>query len=244
MHIPDGYISQKICIIFFMGMLPVWAYTCRQTLKHIDRKYLPVLAVATSFSFTVMMFRFSIVGEIYGHAIGSGILSIVFGPWVSALVISLALLIQATLFNYGGLSTFAINSFTIGYVASFSAYYCFKLLAGNENIKHSQKVIFAGISGLISIIAASCMTALIFEIQRFFFNASSTTVLYLQYSIKLALNAILFGHLFVFSWLEAGITALSVHILDKDKSLIQLFLKKPEFKRTLEVYSSNENQIS
>ncbi len=73
---------------------------------------MPLLAVFSAFSFVLMMFNLPLPGGTTGHAVGMGIASIVLGPWMAMLAVSVALLVQAVFFGDGGISAYGANAST------------------------------------------------------------------------------------------------------------------------------------
>ena len=127
-HIPDGFLSPSTYITASFIALPLLIRAFKKTKELIDDESFALLSSLSAFSFVVMMFNIPIPGGTSGHAIGAAILAILFGPWVAAFCISLTLFIQALIFGDGGLSVFAVNSLSMGFTASFVAFYVHKLL--------------------------------------------------------------------------------------------------------------------
>ena len=62
------------------------------------------------------------------HPCGTGLAAILVGPYLSILLTSIALLIQALFLAHGGLSTWGANIVSMGVVGSFTGYFMFKIL--------------------------------------------------------------------------------------------------------------------
>ena len=120
MHIPDGYISPKVFVPFYLLFIPLLLKGVRKLRNRLDEEVLPLLSSLTALSFIIMMFNVPVPGGTSGHALGAALIAIVFGPWAGFLSVSLVLLLQAMLFGDGGITTYAVNAVAMGYVASFS----------------------------------------------------------------------------------------------------------------------------
>ncbi|MGA7845136.1 MAG: energy-coupling factor ABC transporter permease, partial [Dehalococcoidales bacterium] len=116
MHIPDGYLSPATCGVMYAAAVPFWAVAVKRVRKALTARTVPVLALFSAFSFTLMMFNVPIPGGTTAHAVGATLLAIVLGPWEAVLGVSTALGIQALFFGDGGLLTFGANCFNMAIV--------------------------------------------------------------------------------------------------------------------------------
>lgn len=226
MHIPDGALCPLTCITSFSAMIPVWFLSTKKISKTISSKYIPTLAIGSAFAFSIMMFNVPIPGGTTGHAIGAALLSLIFGPYASAMIVTIALAIQALLFGDGGITTFAANSFVIGFVPSFTGYYTYRwFIAITENTTRS-KIIASGIAGYVSIVAAAVLAGFILGLQPLLSHSVDGTPLYFPYSLKVSVFAMFAEHILVFGWVEGLLTAAMFGLLLKDKSPVINILKK------------------
>jgi cobalt/nickel transport system permease protein len=227
MHISDGSLCPLTCITSFAAMIPVWIWASRKTGATLNSKYIPTLAIGSAFSFSIMMFNVPIPGGTTGHAIGATLLSLIFGPYASAMIITIALAIQALLFGDGGITCFAVNSFIIGFVSSFVGYYSYKGLTSIITNNKKNKIIASGVAGYVSILSASLITGIILGIQPILSHTANGTPLYFPYSLTISVFSIFTEHLLIFGWVEGIITALAFGLLIKEKSpLINIFKKE------------------
>src|SRR5438270_7241717 len=122
MHIPDGYLSPSTCAALYVGAAPFWYVALQRVKRLLHTRFLPLLSVFAAFSFVVMMFNLPLPGGTSGHAVGMGIASIVLGPWMSILSVSVALLVQAVFFGDGGITAYGANCFNMAVAGSLVAY--------------------------------------------------------------------------------------------------------------------------
>jgi cobalt/nickel transport system permease protein len=210
MHIPDGYLSPATVAISYAVMIPLWAYGFKKLKEKLNEKTLPLLGTLSALSFLIMMFNIPVPGGTSGHAIGTSLLAIMFGPWVAFISVSFVLLIQAVVFGDGGMSTWAVNSFDMAFVAAFVAYYVFYLL--------KDKTKFAPfIAGYIAINVAAFSDAVILGIQPIFWHDADGKPLYFPFDLKVAIPAMMAAHLGVFGVIEGVFT-----------QIVYAFLKKRE----------------
>jgi len=168
-----------------------------------------------------MMFNIPLPGGTTGHALGVTVATIVLGPWASTLAISLALTIQALLFGDGGITTLGANCFNMAIVGSFVAYGVYRLVASGAQVSSKRRITAAGIAGYISINVCAFLTAIEFGIQPAFFHDASGAPLYAPYPLRVAIPAMMIGHLTLAGLAEAVISAGMVsYLLRSDSRLL------------------------
>jgi len=195
MHIPDGYLSPSTCAVLYAGSAPFWYAALRRLQRWLSTRLIPLISVFAAFSFLVMMFNLPLPGGTTGHALGVGVAAIVLGPWASILALSIALLIQALFFGDGGITTLGANCFNMAIVGSLAAYLVYRLLAGRAAIASSRRVVAAALAGYTAINASAFCAAVEFGLQPLLFKDSSGAPLYAPYPLRIAIPAIMIGHL-------------------------------------------------
>jgi len=207
MHIADGYLSPLTCAITYGAVLPLWFVAFKKLKQTLDEETLPLIASLSALSFVVMMFNIPIPGGTSGHAIGVGIISILFSPWIGFLSLSLVLFIQAVLFGDGGLSTLAANSLGMGFVGAFGASFVYNL---------SKKYKFSlFLSGWASAVLASVFIAVILGIQPYLGVDTNSQPLYFPFDLKVTIPAIVGSHILFFGIIEGVFTHFAYKFLLK-----------------------------
>lgn len=169
-----------------------------------DAQTIPLLGLFAAFCFVIMMFNLPLPGGTTGHAVGMGMASIILGPWVSMVAISMALLVQALFFGDGGITAFGANCFNMAIIGSSVAYVLYRLIAYRANITATRRVIAAAIAGYAAINAAAFCAAIEFGIQPLLFHTPNGAPLYAPYPLSIAIPAMMIGHL-TFAGLAEGI---------------------------------------
>jgi len=226
MHIPGQYLCPYTCLASFAVMIPVWIVTVKKIKKTLKPEHIKAIALGSAFSFAVMMLNVPIPGGSTGHAIGAVLLSILFGPYISALAVTIALAVQALMFGDGGINTFAVNSFTIAYVTSFSGFYLYKYLLKKLPHKPFMRIAASGISSYCSIVFAAFITGLILGLQPILAHTANGTPLYFPYSLDVSIPAMVSEHILYFGWAEAFITMIMSALLLNEKSHLFNLVKK------------------
>lgn len=217
MHIPDGYLGPATSGILFAAMLPIWITASRIVKKTLKTKQVPLLAIGAAFSFVIMMFNVPIPGGTTGHAVGAVLIAILLGPWAACIALTVALIVQALLFGDGGITAIGANCFNLAFVEVFIGYYLYRLISGSTLITSRRRMIAAGVAGYIALNVAALSTAIQFGIQPLLHKTVSGQPLYCPYGLKVAIPAMLGGHLLIFGWVEALVTALVIKYLQKQE---------------------------
>src|SRR5215472_4111333 len=151
MHIPDGYLSPVFSLGTGAVTVPVWAIAGRRVQRILSNRTVPLLAIFSAFSFTIMMFNVPVPGGTTAHGVGGTLLAIVLGPWAAVIGVSVALVIQALFFGDGGILAIFANCLNMGVILPFTGYACYRLLAGRSALLSNRRVWAAGIGSYAGI---------------------------------------------------------------------------------------------
>ncbi len=195
MHIPDGYLSPSTCAALYGTSLPFWYAALRKVRGLLNTQFIPRISLFAAFSFIVMMFNLPLPGGTTGHAVGVGIAAIVLGPWASMLALSITLAIQAVFFGDGGITSLGANCLNMAIAGSLVAYGVNRLLSGNSPLASRRRVLAAAAAGYAAINASAFLAAIELGIQPLLFRDLSGAPLYAPYSLRVALPAMMIGHL-------------------------------------------------
>ncbi len=209
MHIPDGYLSPATVAVSYAVMIPLWAYGFKKLKENLNEETIPLIGTLSALSFVIMMFNIPVPGGTSGHAIGTTILAILFGPWVAFIAVSFVLLIQAIVFGDGGISAWAVNSFDMAFIAAFVGYFIFNFL--------KDKKFAPFIAGYVAINVAALSDSIILGIQPIFWHDANGHPLYFPFSLSVAIPAMMGAHLLVFGVIEGVFTQI-VYSFVKRKS--------------------------
>lgn len=129
MHIPDGFLNiatvATTCAVSAGGI----GGAVKVVGKKLGEKQVPLMGILAAFIFAAQMLNFPIAGGTSGHVIGAALAAILLGPWAAVLIMSCVLIAQSLIFQDGGLLALGANIFNMGIVASFSAYYIYRLVS-------------------------------------------------------------------------------------------------------------------
>jgi cobalt/nickel transport system permease protein len=122
MHIPDGILNNTVSITSAACTIPVVAYAYRQAKKDLSDKLIPRSAGLAAFIFVAQLINFPIGLGTSGHLTGAFLLTYILGPWLSILVLTLVLTIQAFIFQDGGILVLPVNVMNMAIVGCLSSY--------------------------------------------------------------------------------------------------------------------------
>jgi cobalt/nickel transport system permease protein len=213
-HIPDGYLSP----IFAGGMgvvtVPGWIIAARRVEKALNHRTVPLLAVMSALSFTIMMFNVPVPGGTTAHGTGAALLAIVLGPWAAAIGVSTALIIQTLFFGDGGVLAIFANCFNIGMLLPFVAYGAYRAIAGRSPTA-TRRLWAAGLGAYAGMAAAGLAVGVELGLQPLLFVDPDGRPLYSPYGLREAVPAMLVAHLFGAAIVEAIITSLGLTYLQR-----------------------------
>lgn len=190
MHISEGVLSVPI-------LAAGAALTAAGTfvgLRKLDNERLVTVAILSAAFFVGSLIHIPI-GPASAHLILNGLLGAVLG-WASFPAILVGLLLQAVLFQYGGLSVLGVNTFDMAAPAVLCSMLCGPLLRMNGK----ARAIGAFLCGSLSVLLASLLTATALSLTDEGFVQAAVTLVLAHIPVML---------------LEGGFTVLVVGYLTK-----------------------------
>jgi cobalt/nickel transport system permease protein len=129
MHIPDNFLSTPVWATLDAIAVPAVAMVSRKAQQATDTNRLPLLGVMGAFVFAAQMINFPVGIGTSGHLVGGTLLACILGPWAGGLVITSILLIQALVFQDGGILALGANIINMGLLGVLAGYLPAKLLS-------------------------------------------------------------------------------------------------------------------
>lgn len=136
MHIPDGFLSVAVGIIFWIISIIVLAVALRRTSQSLGERQAPLMGVLAAAIFAGQMLNFPVAGGTSGHLLGAALATIVLGPWPAMLVMTAVVSVQALVFQDGGLIVLGANLFNmavVGVTVSYAMYSLVQRLAQGKS---------------------------------------------------------------------------------------------------------------
>lgn len=125
MHIMEGFLPPLWAVLWWLVALPFWFIGFRQVrnllLKEPEKRM--YLGLAGGFIFVLSALKIPSVTGSSSHPTGTGIGTMMFGPFVTAILGTIALIFQALLLAHGGISTLGANAISMAIGGPLVAYY-------------------------------------------------------------------------------------------------------------------------
>ena len=200
MHIPDGFIDLKTVITTSVVSAGGLGYSIYKVKKVFKAKTIAIMGVLAALIFALQMINFSIPGGTSGHLLGGALSSIMVGPFGGSIILSVVLIVQALIFNDGGITALGANMFNMTIIGVFSSYLIYFLI---------RKISKSKINFYIAIFIASWLSVVIAS----FFAALELGVSG-TYAMGVTLKAMVLVHM-VIGIGEAIITTAIIAFVDK-----------------------------
>jgi cobalt/nickel transport system permease protein len=155
MHIPDGFLSTPVWATLDVVSAPAVAWVARRAQRDTQDHRIPLLGVMGAFVFAAQMVNFPVGPGTSGHLVGGALLAIVLGPAAASLVLTAILVLQALIFQDGGVLALGANVFNMALVGVAAAYLPYRLWASPEKPGSRSRAIFA--AGALSVLASACL---------------------------------------------------------------------------------------
>ncbi|MCQ1539140.1 energy-coupling factor ABC transporter permease [Methanocalculus taiwanensis] len=167
MHIMEGFLPSPWWQIWFILSAPfvIMGFYALRRMVHENREALPLLAVAGAFVFVLSSLKLPSVTGSCSHPTGTGLGSVLFGPFITSVLALIVLVYQALFLAHGGFSTLGANLFSMGIAGPVVAYAIF--VAGKKaGINEIVTIFFAAaFANIITYVVTSLQLALAFPAE-------------------------------------------------------------------------------
>lgn len=134
MHIPDHLLSTPVTVATYVSAAVLVGTSLWQTLRRKPSSgRLGLAALATAAVFAAQAFNIPLAPEYSGHLVGAALLTILFGPWLATLSLSLILALQAFLLGDGGNAALGANILIMGVAGSWFAWLLWRGLGPQDS---------------------------------------------------------------------------------------------------------------
>jgi len=151
MHIPDGFLSTPVWATLDVISAPAVAWTARRAQRDTQDHRIPLLGVMGAFVFAAQMVNFPVGPGTSGHLVGGALLTVVLGPAAASLVLTAILVLQALIFQDGGVLALGANIFNMALAGVAAAYLSYRLWGQASR----STAIFA--AGALSVMTSACL---------------------------------------------------------------------------------------
>lgn len=149
-HIPDGVLSMPVLV----GGGLAAAGALALSLRALDERALPRVAILSAGFFAVSLFSIPL-GPASVHLLLGGLMGLILGPAVFPAVFA-ALLLQAMMFGFGGLTTLGVNTINVALPSALAGLVLRPLIA---RASPSRAALLASLASALAVIATGLMVA-------------------------------------------------------------------------------------
>jgi cobalt/nickel transport system permease protein len=129
MHIPDGFLSAPVWIAAGgVSAAAVAVSAARLGRGRLEEKQVPLMGVTGAFLFAAQMVNFPIASGTSGHLGGGVLAALLLGPWAGTLIMTAVLVVQALLFQDGGITALGANVLNMGVLGCLLGFVAYRLL--------------------------------------------------------------------------------------------------------------------
>lgn len=131
MHIMEGFLPMKWCLIWYALSLPFILYSYRFVARLVKEssKMKSTFALSAAYVFILSALKMPSVAGSSSHLTGTTLGTLALGPLSMPLVGVVVLLFQALLLAHGGISTLGANTFSLAIAGPLVAYGLYRLLS-------------------------------------------------------------------------------------------------------------------
>jgi cobalt/nickel transport system permease protein len=157
LHIPDGFLSLTVSIFCWVISVIILSLAISRTNKSLGERQVPLMGVMAAFIFAAQMINFPVAGGTSGHLLGGTLAAISLGPWAGMLVMTAVIVVQALLFQDGGLLVMGANILNMGLITVAIGYGLYRSVSTGSR---TLKLTVAGIAAWLSVMAGALFTSL------------------------------------------------------------------------------------
>jgi cobalt/nickel transport system permease protein len=182
-HIPDGFLAINTWVPTWIFSVWGLGYCLKKTAARLKDKTIPLMGVMAAFIFAAQMLNFPVMAGTSGHLLGGVLAAVLLGPYPGFIVISIVLVVQAFVFQDGGITTLGANIFNMAFIGSIGGYFVYNLI--RLKLQVNNKILIAtAIASWLSVVVASVVCAIELAISGIS-------------PLKVVLPAMVFVHIFI-----------------------------------------------
>ncbi len=125
-HIPDGFLSPPVIAGATALSAVALAVAARRSRRELDDRTAPLLGALTAFVFAAQLFNFPLGAGASAHLLGGVLVAVIAGPWAGMLAIFSVVLVQALLFQDGGIAALGANTLNLAVIGAGGGYLVYR----------------------------------------------------------------------------------------------------------------------
>jgi cobalt/nickel transport system permease protein len=159
-HIPDGFLSAPVLAGAAVLSVAALGVAARRSGHDLGERQAPLLGAATAFVFAAQMFDFPLGAGSSAHLLGGVLVAVLAGPWVAMLALFSVVLIQALLFQDGGIAALGANTLNLAVIGAGGGWLVYRWLVVLLGEGARRRLAAAGLAGFVSALATGVAAGL------------------------------------------------------------------------------------
>ncbi len=159
-HIPDGFLSAPVIAGAAIASAGCLALAARRSRDRFGEQEAHVLGATTAFVFAAQMLNFPLGAGTSAHLIGGVLVAVLVGPWAAMLVLFSVLLVQALLFQDGGIAALGANTLNVAVLGVGVGYLIYRWLLALLGRGPRKQIAAAAVAGWFSVVTVGMAAAI------------------------------------------------------------------------------------
>ncbi len=158
-HIPDGFLSAPVIAGTAALSVTALAVAARRSKRQLGEREATTLGATTAFVFAAQMLNFPLGVGTSAHLLGGVLVAAVLGPWSAMLVMFSVLLVQALLFQDGGIAALGANTLNVGVLSVGVGYGLYRWVLALAGVGIRKRVFAVSVAAFLSTVVVGAAVA-------------------------------------------------------------------------------------
>lgn len=158
-HIPDGFLSPAVLAGTSALSVAALSMAARRTRSGLAEREAPLLGAATAFVFAAQMLNFPLGPGTSAHLLGGVLVAAIVGPWAGMLVVFSVVLVQALLFQDGGIAALGANTLNLAVLGAGGGYVLYRWIHSLIGDGPRRRAASAGTAAFLATLVTGCAVA-------------------------------------------------------------------------------------
>jgi cobalt/nickel transport system permease protein len=159
-HIPDGFLSPAVTAGTTAVSAVALAVAARRSGTQLRDRQAPLLGALTAFVFAAQMLNFPLGAGTSAHLLGGVLVAVLAGPWAAMLALFSVVLVQALLFQDGGIVALGANTLNLSVIGAGGGYLAYRWQLALLGDRPRARLAAAGVAAFLATAAIGIAVAL------------------------------------------------------------------------------------
>jgi cobalt/nickel transport system permease protein len=147
-HIPDGFLSAPVVVVTAAASAASLAVAAGRSRRRLAEREAPLLGALTAFVFAAQMLNFPLGAGTSAHLLGGVLVATLVGPWSGMLVLFAVILVQALLFQDGGIAALGANTLNMAVIGAGGGFLLYRWVLALLGGGAPRRALAAGLAAL------------------------------------------------------------------------------------------------